>query len=436
MNVLRWSNIILFLVVGYTTIGKSFAYLGIPGVKLFVGDFFLVAFLLFHTRSMVGPLIHGLIGKNATTATMWFLILFICYGVLQVARGLYIDNPLLPTIEGFAFHAYALFFLVGWWSGASPPDWLPRAVRAIGYFNCIYAPLYFLFLNKLIVTLPGTEVPVFGQPGGAALVIIGLLAFEKDLHRVWLPLCVNSFLLLAIQVRSQWVGIILALLVVGVLGRQYQRVALGGGLVAALLLIGFATDFRMDSPTGRGGEISTREIIGRAIASVDSESAGEFTKNARTYAGTVSWRTNMWDSIWFSSNESTNSTLFGHAYGFDLADLVPYLRGMNVRTPHNVFFFALVYDGWLGVCLFFGLQLALLQLLWRSYRTSGQTFGLAMWVVGIVGGLLGNVFETPFGAIPYYLLIGAAAAPLNVPAPPRLAYGHLASSQPLPTSGR
>lgn len=435
MKTIPWSKLVVVLVVGYTTLGKSFAYLGIPAVKIFIGDLFLLAFLLFCTQKVIRPLMSGLVRTTVTTETMWFFILFIFYGILQVARGLYLEYPVLATIEGFAFHAYALYFFVGWWTGASPPDWLPSAVRAIAYWNCVYPILYLVTLNKIHLMLPGTDVPVFGQPGGFSLVIIGLLAFEENLRRVWIPLCINSFLLLAIQVRSEWVGMILAFAVIAVLGRRYQRVMVGGGITVALLLIGYLTDFSMPSPASRGGAISTREIIGRAIASVDREAAGEYSKNARTYAGTVSWRTNMWDSIWTSSNESKSATLFGHAYGFPLSDLVPYLHGMNVRTPHNVFFFALAYSGWLGVLLFFGLQLALLQLLWRGYQVTGQTYGIALWVIGMVGGLFGNVFETPFGAIPYYLLIGAAASPAKLFDRTRVAYGHLARPQLLPTSG-
>jgi len=41
--------------------------------------------------------------------------------------------------------------------------------------------------------------------GRGILVIIGMLAFEEKLSHVWLPLVVNSFLLLAVQIRSQWV---------------------------------------------------------------------------------------------------------------------------------------------------------------------------------------------------------------------------------------
>jgi O-antigen ligase len=93
--------------------------------------------------------------------------------------------------------------------------------------------------------------------------------------------------------------------------------------------------------------------------------------------------------------------------------LEPYLRHVeDLRTPHNVFYFALGYTGWIGVALFFGFQAALAVTLWRAWRASGQPFGIVLWMMAIIGGLVGNAFETPFGAIPFYLLTGMAAAEL------------------------
>jgi hypothetical protein len=84
---------------------------------------------------------------------------------------------------------------------------------------------------------------------------------------------------------------------------------------------------------------------------------------------------------------------------------------MDLRTPHNIFYFALGYSGWVGVCIFFALQISCFMMLWRLYRLTGQAYGLAAWASTIFAAFFGNVLETPSGAIPFYLIIGLLVAP-------------------------
>jgi hypothetical protein len=101
----------------------------------------------------------------------------------------------------------------------------------------------------------------------------------------------------------------------------------------------------------------------------------------------------------------------GHGYGFPLHELVPYLRSEeDLRTPHSVFYFCLGYTGWIGVIAFFGLQAMIGVLLFRSWQVGRQAFGLSLWMGSIVSSLFENTFESPFGAIPQYLMFGMAAA--------------------------
>jgi hypothetical protein len=48
---------------------------------------------------------------------------------------------------------------------------------------------------------------------------------------------------------------------------------------------------------------------------------------------------------------------------------VRYLKDFrDLRTPHNIFYYALGYSGWLGVLLFFSLQVACGALVSRVYK--------------------------------------------------------------------
>jgi len=102
----------------------------------------------------------------------------------------------------------------------------------------------------------------------------------------------------------------------------------------------------------------------------------------------------------------------GYGYGFPLGDLVPYLEGQFIRTPHNTFFYALGYTGWIGVALFSLFQIQIFRLLWKAYRADGKPFGIIYWVSMMTFGMFFPLGETPYGAIPFYLVIGWCASPL------------------------
>ena len=62
--------------------------------------------------------------------------------------------------------------------------------------------------------------------------------------------------------------------------------------------------------------------------------------------------------------------------------------------------------------LFAVVQVTLLAHLWRAYRSTGELFGVLLWIMGLAAGLFGNFYETPYNAIPYYLLLGLCLAPV------------------------
>jgi hypothetical protein len=81
--------------------------------------------------------------------------------------------------------------------------------------------------------------------------------------------------------------------------------------------------------------------------------------------------------------------------------------------------------GWVGVVLVAWLQVTIVRLLWRSYSLTGDPSGLVFWVMAMSRAFFEEGFETPFKAIPFYLLWGMAMAPglaARLPRPrPRLA---------------
>jgi O-antigen ligase len=218
-------------------------------------------------------------------------------------------------------------------------------------------------------------------------------------------------------------------------GRLGRIIAIGMAGLAVLGMIELA-GIKLAGRSGEG--ISLSENLARIIAPIDLELAKELSPNAKRHAGTAEWRELWWEQIWLSAHSTLMLEAFGHGYGFDLFGLAPKevrsgQEDWEVRTPHSVFFYALGYTGWVGVALFTALQIAIVRLLWRSYRISGQPAGLALWVMGMARAMFEEGFETPFKAIPFYLLMGMCMAPALQAQGRRIALA--ASARLLPTGG-
>jgi hypothetical protein len=163
------------------------------------------------------------------------------------------------------------------------------------------------------------------------------------------------------------------------------------------------------------------------IAPFDEQTAARYSEDARNFSGTTEWRKTWWAGIWNTVHSTPSLTAFGPGYGFELTSTAD-LRSSedDLRTPHNWFMYALGYGGWLGVLSFSFLLLALGHLLWRTFRLTGQAFGLAFLASSVTIATFSNYFETPYAAIPVWVITGMAAAPAlrrRRPSPPELQPG-------------
>ena len=407
-----WRYIAGFLLIGYLSMARSFAYLGVPPV--FVGELALVTFLLLKPRVALGTWAASLLRPSPLNLLGLTLFAFMAYGVWQVGRGVFNGVPLVQTLKFFVFNYYALYLFFGLWIALHAPDHLRGLVRAIAWVNGIYGLCYIVALRYVTASVPGTEVPLFSPPTGQVVVVLGLLCFERDLRAVWFILVLNIVITLVWQVRAEWLGLAVGCLAWGLLtGRLGRVVAIGLAGIAAIGLFELAGI----QLAGRSGDAATlSENLARVIAPIDLELAKEFSPNAAYHAGTARWRELWWERIWLSVHSTTLLEAFGHGYGFDLFGLAPGevragQEDRDVRTPHSGFLYALGYTGWIGVALFAAFQYAVVKMLWRAYRVSGQPVGVTWWAMGLAMAMFQESFETPFRAIPFYLLIGLAMAP-------------------------
>jgi hypothetical protein len=409
-----WAEgLVAVLVLGYLSMTRTFAHLGVH--PLYVGEASLVVFLVLRFSGVIGTWLGALSRPGPLSGFSWALFLSLVYGAVQLGRCLLAGHLPMTALQNSVFHVYPLFFFVGVSVGVRNPDFLRKLVKLLAWWIALYGIPYVLVLGRLSDTPDlGSHVATFGQPtGGGSVSILGLLSLESGLGPVWPLVVMDSLVVLGVQSRAEWLSFSFALLVWGHLSGRLGQVLRVAALVLALLAIGYVTDFSIPSPTNRGGDISTRALIGRAVAAVAPDKASALTDRADSYAGTVSWRTEWWARIWKMVHGNPTCAIIGAGFGYPLWDLhpEPLEEEVPVRTPHSIVMFLLGYTGWTGLAVFYLMQLTLGAMQYRVFRQTGQAFGICLWLQIMVWAPFDPFFETPFAVIPAYLLLGLAAAP-------------------------
>lgn len=409
---LRWLDWLAgFLLLGYFCMTRSFAYLGVA--PLYIGEIGLAAFLLCHPQPAIRQWIGTQYRPSPISGFSWLYYLFLGYGVISIVRGVSAGHDLMVTVQCAVVHVYPLYFFVGWWVGGRHSRFLPKAIYWMAWLNGLYGLVYIPLLLHSKEIMTGMEVGWFGDPRGASVAILGLLCFGREFKRAWIPLIINFVVLVGMQSRSAWIALFLCIPLWGLLAGRLPGVLKVSTAAFATLLLFLMVDAPLPIRNDQGERLTTRNVVGFAIAAVDKEAASGMTRHAASDNSTVTWRTRWWDTLWHTSHETPTRALFGPGYGYPIWNYhEEKLDDVKLRTPHNAFYFALVYTGWTGVILFFGLQLGLAAVLWRVYRHTGQAFGFCFWVLMMVRSCFTPFFETPYGAIPFFLICGLAAAPL------------------------
>jgi hypothetical protein len=416
-----WLRVTTIMILGYFLMGRSFAHFGIPPLRMFVGEIVLAAFLVFGPYTGGQPrwpwvaLDHPKLRHFRRAYLLFFL-----FGIAQTVRGIFSGYPSLNAMRDFSFNYYPLYFFLGLWAGLQDKSYLQKIVRLAAWVNGVYGILFIVILSRLPWHYPSgfeavdsfNPVPLFGQPSFSAVILLGLLSFEKNLRRVWVPLVLNAFVLLGMLIRAEWFAIALGLLMWAWYTKNVKRLTLCGGILVGILAVMYFANFTYEGPQTRGGTISATDIVGRVIAPLNPDLAKDYTSDVHQFGATAAWRTLFWAEIWTSVHENIIRSLFGYGYGFPLNELLPDLVDPSTRSPHNEFFFVLGYTGWIGIVIFALLQTRLARLLWATYKASGQPYGVIFWFTMLSFSIFTPFFETPYGAIPFFLVTGCACAPL------------------------
>lgn len=401
--------VLMVACLGFLVLGRSFAYVGVPRFQLYAAELLLGAVVVLR------PTRHAL--RNAYRA-LWrpgpdhvhvVLLAGLCaVGGLAALRGVQAGYDPDTILKSVAFNYYPIFLLVGAWWGRQDPRVLRTVTLWLARINGYYGVAFVLVLSGNTTSMYGqTDVPLFGNGNASGLAVLGLLVYHR--HRTETPalLALNSFVMLGIQQRSEWIAFLAGLVALAILLRRARVLVQASAAAAGLLIVIAVAGVSVPGASHRGGEISATEIFARVIAPVAPKLVPEGADGTRTYAATAHWRTTWWSAIWDESRKDVPTAVLGHAYGYPLYKLGKDVPAVT-RTPHNVFLYALAYTGWLGVSLALLLFGRMAHALTRRVDHPDSRFGLVVLVYTLVLALLGNWFESPFGAVPTYLVLGAA----------------------------
>jgi len=80
-------------------------------------------------------------------------------------------------------------------------------------------------------------------------------------------LLLNGFVMLGMQIRSEWLAFAIGVVIWCMLTRQAKRLLQAGAILASLLTLMYITDFSLPSPKGRAeGDFSSTQLADRAMA--------------------------------------------------------------------------------------------------------------------------------------------------------------------------
>lgn len=272
---------------------------------------------------------------------------------------------------------------------------------------CIYAPYatigYVFFVDQLSFS---------GLPAVMPVAVMCLWPYLRDWRPRYIILLAALYPVIypAGHGRGGFLSLVAGLALVVVASRMSLTRLFA--IAATILTFGFIVGPYIPGRQGQAPPLDPVVHTARAVATFDVELAKKMLL-ARGYTqewegmesadGTAEWRKRIWRNAFRSLNTST-LLVFGQGGGASIADLVP--GHEDIHTPHNFMIFCLYYTGAAGLAVYLFL---LLSVFLASRQVENLRLrALLMGVIAstIVFALVGDCFETPYGAVPFYFLCG------------------------------
>lgn len=399
--------------------GRWGSYIGIPGAPFFVGD------MLF-ALSLVQVAIH--LSRNRSTLrsvaraplVLLLTVSLAAYATLRMAAGLDTSTTALRDFAPYAYAFIALFaFLL---PPRSEAPWRRVIYSVLGFHTTwvVALPLVPGFPWSLpvlgndavlLVARPDFDSAICGV--SAAFALHHMLAGHGPRRpgrtaTLSFFVAANVYGMATLETRAGFLAGLVPMAAVVITWLATKRDGVGGAapprlrrqVITVVVIVALASAALLLTPTG-----------GRLM-----DGLGTSSSQAR---GTINVRQDVWGRVNDFVLRSPTRTAVGVGFGRNFVDESgsrTALEGttyLNVRSPHNYIVGTLARLGVAGALLaaliiFLGGILALTQL----KRPCGPVTALAaMLCLALpVTALLGVIFESPFGALPYFWAIGQLAS--------------------------
>jgi len=427
-SVWRWACAVLLF--GYIVLNRGFAYtsLTIEGVPIYVGELTLFFCLL------AMPHRASLAEFMASAPARWM------FGWLLIGITLTIPGFLsygVPALRDAAVYYYVIFTYIGYAFAEREQD-SERLLRVLGVaflFHLVYNIVYFsgvVDLEAGSMSAPGSDFPLFSHRGDASSTAalagaLFMLLVSRRSWASWLAGLAQLALFVGLHVRAGYAGfaLVAGLLVYAGRLQQILRVFV---LVVCLLLVGVGLDSLLGLrewglfPTRSGG-LSPERLVEtvQSIFDVSGQRTYRYS-DSEVSQSNVQWRLEFWQLVLADTLGSARSFLVGGGFGQPLVGEPKFFKGDTpdrpTRSPHNIALTVLGRMGIVGLGLWAGFLLASYRHILRGVRASGRladsrfherlTFVSAYTLAVFGAALFGVLLESPFGAIPYYFLLGLA----------------------------
>ncbi len=408
----RYVGLLFFALVGYATLGKGFAYLGIA--PLFIGEVVLALGLLALLRS--GCLVAIWAGLPN--------LLLLCLMTWVLART-------APFVGAYGLNAprdsmvvmYGLFALIVTALLIEKPARLGRVLQSYARFAWFYGIFGGLIYHATNPGFLGASVS-FQMPqvrageaaahlaGAGVFMVVGL---GKSTRMWWFLFLVS--VVMVVPSRAAMLTCLIPLILGVILSGQLGRVLPGFGIGLLILLAAYAADLEIETPGGRSvGPVQMVEnvesIVGRSEAS--------------NLDGTKLWRLRWWQSI---RDYTFGGDYFwtGKGFGVNLAEADGFTLEAGpsaLRSPHNAHMTILSRTGVPGLLLWTATGLAWFGLLALSAlraKLEGlhQWSGIFIWILCYGAGIIINssfdvALEGPMLGIWFWSIFGLGVGAMMI----------------------
>jgi hypothetical protein len=428
------------ILAGYLAFDRTFAYVGVP--PLYIGEAYLSFKVLQNSRNWVSRFVSDTFRFRLLPLA---IALHMSWGIIEVARSWFMGRSIIESMRTAAFNYYPLYLLIG---------------IALGWGVTMQS---FVRLMKIVIVVCALRTLLeFVYPGLGVAVnitvtpIIIIAMWNRLSDWKWRVPCLIITIFPIFFHGTHGRGSVLGLLagiIATLLSNPARLLRWGMASLGAVIVLFFVGPL-IPGPSGGAPPLDPVVQVARIIASDHPNTAIRIIKwrvhgkvtgayldeldNLIGARGTASWRQVIWKNAMRSLNTPTKLAM-GQGEATSLAGMTP--DGQDIHTPHNITIYCIYYTGWVGMFIFFLLIFAI----WNTGMHLGfaemrALYSAVFWSTLLVA-ITGNCLETPFGAIPLYLLLGvivgidrrmvaivkqarrmaANPEPLNEDAPPAMA---------------